>query len=432
MLKHGRIYLEVYTHDWEVLLKHEPVKHLIKEWKKGAAYHNVEKDDEYIRVTSDLLKNMGPTQCMHYGYVHETTNSTTNKAPSKLLAMLWLLKYSVHDEKSFNSLKTILAPDTFSEATVEPSFLQIDFFLHYILCPVVYLSSKLDDTASPINHIIMNEYVKDPTKHPQKIAEFMMYALTSAMIQLILKFRLNANFKVRHENTTEISTFLNTDKKSEKKISSTKTILRASTLYELFFAALPGIIERNVNEHWKLIFENFIPKEKLLKTKFPANTTIQNFLVRLPLVDADGDLKSVDLNRYFEAILTGCVSLKDLIGDLQYTTASDDNKDDATMTLRDHEEIDYAESQQVNRTPVKNADKIAVVLNEDTYTNVKNCIERSVESLQKKLEEKDIEKITMYNLLGTIKENSAKMFKVFDEAFDKKKKTTDRKKNADV
>jgi hypothetical protein len=84
-----------------------------------------------------------------------------------------------------------------------------------------------------------------------------------------------------------------------------------------------------------------------------------------------------------------------------------------------------------NRTPVKNADKIAVVLNEDTYTNVNNCIERSVESLQKKLEEKDIEKITMYNLLGTIKENSAKMFKVFDEAFDKKKKTPDRKKNAD-
>lgn len=190
MLKYGRSYLPVYTHDWGVLLKHEPVKHLIKEWKKGAAYHNVEKDDEYIRVTSDLLKNMGPTQCMHYGYVHETTNSTTNKAPSKLLAMLWLLKYSVHDEKSFNSLKRILAPDTFSEATVEPSFLQIDFFLHYILCPVVYLSSKLDDTASPINHIIMNEYVKDPTKHPQKIAEFMMYALTSAMIQLILEYRL--------------------------------------------------------------------------------------------------------------------------------------------------------------------------------------------------------------------------------------------------
>jgi hypothetical protein len=34
--------------------------------------------------------------------------------------------------------------------------------------------------------------------------------------------------------------------------------------------------------------------------------------------------------------------------------------------------------------------------------------------------------------LGTIKENSVKMFKVFDEAFDKKKKASDRKKNADV
>ncbi len=137
-----------------------------------------------------------------------------------------------------------------------------------------------------------------------------------------------------------------------------------------------------------------------MKTKIPANTNIHNFLVRLPLPDNDGNFKSVNLDQYFEAILTGRVSIKDLIGDLQYTTASDDNKDDTTMTLWDHEEIEYAESQQVNRTPVKNADKIAVVINEDTYTNIKNCIERSVESLQKKLEEKDIEKITMYNLLG--------------------------------
>ncbi len=123
-----------------------------------------------------------------------------------------------------------------------------------------------------------------------------------------------------------------------------------------------------------MIFENFIPKAKLLKTKFPADTEIHNFLVRLPLLDHDDILKPVDLKGYFQAILTGCVSLKDLIGDLQYTTASADNKDDATMTLRDHEEINYAESQQVIRTPVKNADKIAIVLNEDTYTNEKNCI----------------------------------------------------------
>jgi hypothetical protein len=31
-------------------------------------------------------------------------------------------------------------------------------------------------------------------------------------------------------------------------------------------------------------------------------------------------------------------------------------------------------------------------------TNAKNCIERSVESLQKKLEEKEIDKISMYKM----------------------------------
>jgi hypothetical protein len=105
-------------HDQGVLLKHEPVKHLIKEWKKGAAYHNIEKIDEYVRVTSTLLSAMGPTQCMHYGYEHDRTNSSMNKAQSKLLAMLWLIKYSIHNEQSRKNMINFLARDTFSEATV--------------------------------------------------------------------------------------------------------------------------------------------------------------------------------------------------------------------------------------------------------------------------------------------------------------------------
>jgi hypothetical protein len=45
--------------------------------------------------------------------------------------------------------------------------------------------------------------------------------------------------------------------------------MRALTLYDVYFAAIPGILERNVEEHWGLIFTNFAPKDKSKKYKIP-------------------------------------------------------------------------------------------------------------------------------------------------------------------
>ena len=78
----------MYDHDWKILLDHEPVKHLIKQWKGG---RSLPTQEQYIKVVSDALAKMGPNQCMHYGILLTTTTNNINKAPSYLLTILWLL-----------------------------------------------------------------------------------------------------------------------------------------------------------------------------------------------------------------------------------------------------------------------------------------------------------------------------------------------------
>jgi lipoate-protein ligase A len=75
---------------------------------------------------------------------------------------------------------TFLAPNTFSNVDVFPSFLTINFFIHY----------------------------KDPTKQPQKIVEFVTYTLTSTFIAILLKCGLDANFKVQNDSTVGKKNFL--------------------------------------------------------------------------------------------------------------------------------------------------------------------------------------------------------------------------------
>ena len=98
--------------------------------------------------------------------------------------------------------------------------------------------------------------------------------MTSTFIAILLKHGLDADFKVQNDNSVEIQDFLTHEKHS----SSYHNIIRARNLYELSFASIPGIIERNVNEHWQLIFKNFVPKEELKSTKFPMGTMLKKLL----------------------------------------------------------------------------------------------------------------------------------------------------------
>jgi hypothetical protein len=136
------------------------------------------------------------------------------------------------------------------------------------------------------------------------------------VILILLDHRVDANFKVSNYNTLAIAEFWNEDKQN----SSNSNILRANTFYELYFAVARRLFERNIEERWGLIFQNFVPKDKLKTTKFLEGSTLKNFELHLPLATDDSTIESINLQQYFEAILAGKVSLKDLIVGMQYTT----------------------------------------------------------------------------------------------------------------
>lgn len=124
-------------------------------------------------------------------------------------------------------------------------------FIDYILYPVTHIAYKqLDNDKLPVSAIVLANYVKDAKKQPQKIIGIVTYTLTSTFIEILLKYRLDAIFKVKNDNTMAISAFLSQDKQS----SPNNKIIRVTSLYELYFAAIPGIIDRNVEEHWELDF----------------------------------------------------------------------------------------------------------------------------------------------------------------------------------
>jgi len=87
-----------------------------------------------------------------------------------------------------------------------------------------------------------------------------------------------------------------------------------TTLYTLFFQALPHLIENNIELHHNIIFQNFVKKENFpTQRKWPETTSWKNFELLLPLKkDASSQVEVVTIKEYFKAIRTGNIALSTL------------------------------------------------------------------------------------------------------------------------
>jgi hypothetical protein len=174
-----------------------------------------------------------------------------------------------------------------------------------------------------------------------------------------------------------------------------------------------------------------VPRDKLLSTKFPTGTKLKNFYLRLPLAVDDNTIESVTIEKYFEAILTGKISLKDLIGDLQYTVGSEQDMteaDDDNMILTEKENVDIEEPVLSERTP-KNPDRINITLNEDTYTSLRNKIIRKTHNLHVRIRNNESNYVTLSDELEKIKNLTTSLLEIIDDAYDRKRKAAERRRS---
>ena len=425
--------IKVYEHDWTILLEHEPIKHLIMSWAKGKYYNKISTLEDYLIKTSHALKEMGPKQCMHYGWNHETTTSKVNKAPSKLLTILWLLRYAIHDSISLDIFIKFLEPDRFSPTTkgvtTECSFLQVEFFHDYILTPITdIVIHMIEDKKGNIQNILLQHYILQKGVHWPKLSEFMMYALASSFIDIIMTNGSEPNFTTNNPSTQEIKRFLN--KNAAEKEPSYSNILRATNLYELFFAALPNLLQSNIQTHWQIIFNNFIPKKHQQATAFVNNATMENFLIQLPLKIDDTKYKPVSLKDYFEAIRSGKVELTTIIGEKTKQNLTPAKSTTPSKTNKSPKQKDVQEN--TAKASGSDIDRITISMQYSFYEEHKKLFLDKYKTIQSMIIRNDpTENTRLFKFTQDLHTAAKQIFGVLDLAYDRKKKAVDRNKNTD-
>ena len=410
----------MYEHDWPILLEHEPIKHLIKQWKGGKVLAN---DEQYHAAVSAALKTLGPTAIMHYGSQHVSTQTKVCKAPNLLLTVLWILRYTIHDKQSHENLVKMLAPDTYHPppGMNECMFQTVEFFYEYILVPVTDITIHMlkDDKSTELKNIIQTYFVTKPEIHWPKLKEFVIYGLASTFIDIIIKNGQNPDFTVSNDNTMEIKEFL--DNNIDADTSEKSSFFKSSNLYQLFFSALPHLIERHVKENWQYIMKNFKWSNDQQATHFGPNTTLKNFVFNLPIQkEKDGPYVSVTLQDYFESIRSGIVTLKELVGNqkskneivVEGVSTPDTSK-------RTRNEVDYKEGDDGKETGNKRSaeKKRTITMTKDEYLNLKHTIKFKSDKVIEAIGQHSTSWPEMYKVMGDVTSAAQKLFEKLDPAF---------------
>ena len=392
-----------------------PVKHLIKQWRTGKV---LQSDEVYVKSVTQALQRLGPNQIMHHGRVHGNTSTNVNRAPSYLLTILWLLRYAIHNKRSFDNFKEFLKDDKFKPppGLLECSILKIEFFLDYILIPVTDIYIHMLEKNTDLSNILMQHFIAKPEIHWSKLKECLPYALTSTFISIILQNGATPDFLLQNNNTIEIKTFLNknmTDTKGGK-----TNVGRSTNLYELFFSSIPGIISRHIKDNWQCILKNFKTADKQMQTKFGEKTTLKNFSFTLPFRESqDEPFVALTLHQYFEKIRTGKVPLKEIIGD---TPESENITTTLTPSKRKRNEVNYAEpasGKKAKSDKKTTNNKRYITMKYNDYINYKNTITNKGKQLLEKLKNANSNYTDMCLDLTTITNAANNLFSKLDVAY---------------
>jgi hypothetical protein len=83
---------------------------------------------------------------LHMGKRHQAC-CKSNKLPKELLALLWLLRYAIHDSKSKDQLCLFFYPDKLKAVTnqTEQEMFDPKWIIHYIIYPIMTIEWSLFD-----------------------------------------------------------------------------------------------------------------------------------------------------------------------------------------------------------------------------------------------------------------------------------------------
>jgi hypothetical protein len=413
----------VFQHNYKTLLNNFPIKKEYISWRNSSFYPNITAVDDIYKQTINYLEELTPARKIHLGRAHKTGGTKICRAPSNLLAILWLLQYSIYDENTLQDMIKFFATDTFKNNS---KFVKPDWIRQFILNPVIDVIDLLSDNKSDF-YIAADSYIRSHKHQGAKFTDFVTYTLTTTLIHILLKFGDNPLLHTKNENTIAINKFLRDNIKSlEQGENKTNNIIyHCTTLYELFFTALPAFFEGNAKQHSNIIFDNFMPANDLGTSFFHKHSSITVFSLQLPMT-VQGEIKDVILPEYFQGILDGKVSIQDLLGK---STSQDDEetKKHQKRSGNDNTPKKGGKQEATKQTekpkkPRAVTEKVTVVIDEENFKETKRTVSEQIIKIMTMLTNREDKKKDIITALKCIEVKTNDLFRKFEDAYKKKKK----------
>ncbi len=247
------------------------------------------------------------------------------------------------------------------------------------------------------------------------------------MIKILLIFGDNPLFRTKNENTIGINKFLRDNIKTleQGENKSNDIIHHCTTLYELFFTALPALFEGNAKQHSKIIFSNFMPASDLGTSFFHKYSSITNFSLLLPMKEQE-KVKDVTLPDYFQGILDGKVSIHDLLG--ESTLQADEETKIHHKRLENDNTPKKGGKQEATKQTVKTkkpravTEKVTVVIDEENFKETKQTVSEQIIEIMTMLTNREDKSKDIIMALKCIEDKTTDLFCKFEDAYKKKKK----------
>ena len=414
---------KVFQHNYKTLLNNFPIKKEYLSWRNSSFYPNITAADDIYKQTINYLGELTPARKIHLGRAHKTGGTKICRAPSNLLAILWLLQYSIYDENTLQYMIKFFATDTFKNNS---KFVKPDWIRQFILNPVIDVIDLLSDNKSDF-YIAADSYIKSRKHQGAKFTDFVTYTLTTTLVQLLLKFGDNPLFRTKNDNTIAINKFLRDNIKTlgQGENKTNDITYHCTTLYELFFTALPALFEGNAKEHGNIIFKNFMPANELGTSFFHKTGSVTDFSLVLPMAD-QGKIKGVILPEYFQGILDGKVSIQDLL--CKSTSQADEETKKHQKRSGDDNTPKKGGKQEATKQTVKTkkpravTEKVTVVIDEEDFQETKTTVTEQIIEITTMLTDQEDRKKDIITALKCIEVKTNDLFRKFEDAYKKKKK----------
>ena len=295
------------------MMTYAPIKQKWTSWadQEGRPFFKQCKDnDTKIEKALQEVKDLGARK-LHYGRSHKT-NTKRCKLPENMLIYLWLLRYMVFDETTLTNAKLFFSPDLLKYEDDKDNVFHAEWIKNNILLPCLDVIQLISTKNTKTHQVFQTHLCYSKGDLTVRIKECVMHNLVADMIKTIIRngfpVLTAANTDVQKQNIDEIKA---TIRKFNSQYNQDSELIWGAKqdLYTVFFQAIPYMIERNIEQHWKIMTSNFFRTEQLTNERFwPQGISMSNFKLLLPLENDKHGVDGLTICEFFDAIKAGNVS----------------------------------------------------------------------------------------------------------------------------